>query len=164
MASWDHQFTLKRSCLQTTSGVRIMEKLIGTPTQKNAVVLSQVPEMPFPRSIKIPVSNWILKWGYPSVTQFYRCFLIINHPAIGYPPFVEPPNSSKPSRLAPCPENQLFRMLRADDKEGWQRLMEGKQGVSRRAGSPKASQVWGNGRRCGGFQLVMGVFLVIIRL
>ena len=27
------------------------------------------------------------------------------------------------------PENQLFRMLRADDKEGWQRLMEGKQGV-----------------------------------
>lgn len=26
-------------------------------------------------------------------------------------------------------QNQLFRMLRADDKEGWQRLMEGKQGV-----------------------------------
>eukprot|EP00438_Fugacium_kawagutii_P019263 Skav217553 [mRNA] locus=scaffold1602:155518:177509:+ [translate_table: standard] len=26
-------------------------------------------------------------------------------------------------------QNQLFRLLRADDKEGWQRLMEGKQGV-----------------------------------
>ena len=29
----------------------------------------------------------------------------------------------------PLHREQLFRMLRADDKEGWQRLMEGKQGV-----------------------------------
>lgn len=68
---------------------------------------------------------------YSSVCCFFKtiaiCIVMIPKPKQPYPSWTSP-NAKKPLRHHLGSENQLFRLLRADDKEGWQRLMEGKQG------------------------------------